>query len=86
MSEYDGACRPILRLALDVEPGRRHHLLALGLALGLDGLRRALPEREEEQEDGEDVYEVQKLVGGVRYGIEVSTDGKVLEVEEGDDD
>ena len=41
---------------------------------------------EEEEEGGQTVYEVQKLVNGVNYEIEVTADGEVLEIEEGDDD
>jgi len=40
---------------------------------------------EEEEEDGQTVYEVQKLVDGVEYEIEVTADGEVLEIEEGGD-
>jgi len=41
---------------------------------------------EEETEDGQLIYEVQKEVDGVKYEIEVTADGEVLEIEEGDDD
>ena len=40
----------------------------------------------EEEENGQLVYEVQKLVDGIEYEIEVTADGEVLEIEEGDDD
>ena len=40
----------------------------------------------EEEENGQIVYEVQKLVDGIEYEIEVTADGEVLEIEEGDDD
>lgn len=40
----------------------------------------------EEEENGQLVYEVQKTVNGVNYEIEVTADGEVLEIEEGDDD
>ena len=40
---------------------------------------------EEEEENGQTVYEVQKKVDGVEYEIEVTADGEVLEIEEGGD-
>ena len=57
----------------------------------LDAANKAVPGGEvtgtaEEKEDGRTVYEVQKLVDGVEYEIEVTANGEVLEVEEGDDD
>ena len=40
-----------------------------------------------EEEDSEVIYEVQMLgVDGKKYEVEVTADGTVLEVEEGDDD
>ena len=41
---------------------------------------------EREEEDGEYIYEVQKLVDGVNYEIEITAEGDVLEIEQGDDD
>lgn len=57
----------------------------------LDAANEALPGGAvtgvvEEEENGQTVYEVQKLVDGIEYEIEVTADGEVLEIEEGDDD
>ncbi len=57
----------------------------------LTAANEALPDGEvtgvvEEEENGQLVYEVQKTVNGVNYEIEVTADGEVLEIEEGDDD
>jgi hypothetical protein len=57
----------------------------------LDAANKAVPGGEvtgvvEEEEDGQLVYEVQKSVNGVNYEIEVTAEGEVLEIEEGDDD
>jgi len=41
---------------------------------------------EREEEDGLYIYEVQKLVDGVNYEIEITAEGEVLEIEQGDDD
>ena len=40
---------------------------------------------EREEEDGEYIYEVQKLVDGVNYEIEITAEGEVLEIEKRDD-
>ena len=40
---------------------------------------------EEEEENGQTVYEVQKDADGVKYEIEVTADGEVLEIEKGGD-
>ena len=41
-------------------------------------------EAEVEEEDGQTVYELEGKANGVEYEVEVSADGKVLEVEEDD--
>jgi len=43
-----------------------------------------IKEAEVEEEDGQTVYELEGKANGVEYEIEVSADGKVLEVEEDD--
>jgi hypothetical protein len=46
-----------------------------------------ITEVEMEVEDGETIYEVEKVVDGVEYDIDVTADGVVKEVErEGEDD
>ena len=45
-----------------------------------------ITEVEKEVEDGEVIYDVEKVVDGVEYEIEVTPDGVVKEVEEEDDD
>lgn len=40
----------------------------------------------EEEEDGQTVYELEGIANGVEYEIEVTADGKVLEVEQEDED
>jgi hypothetical protein len=37
---------------------------------------------DEEEENGQTIYEVQKEVDGVKYEIEVTADGEVLKIEE----
>ena len=41
-------------------------------------------EAEVEEEDGQTVYELEGKANGIEYEVEVSADGKVLEVEEDD--
>ena len=48
----------------------------------VEGIR--ITEAEVEVEDGQTVYELEGKANGVEYEIEVSADGKVLEVEEDD--
>ena len=45
-----------------------------------------ITEVEKEVEDGEVIYEVEKVVDGVEYEIEVTADGKVKEIETEDDE
>ncbi|MBC8230704.1 PepSY domain-containing protein [bacterium] len=57
----------------------------------LEAANKAVPggevkDVETEVEDGELIYEVKKVVDGVKYEIEVTADGAVKEVEEDDDD
>jgi hypothetical protein len=56
----------------------------------LDAANKAVPggeitEVEKEVEDGETIYEVEKVVDGVEYEIEVTADGVVKEIEKDDD-
>ena len=46
----------------------------------------ALTEAERETEDGATVYSLEGTAGGERVEVEVSADGKVLEIERGDDE
>ena len=48
----------------------------------VDGIK--FKEAEVEEEDGQTVYELEGKANGVEYEVEVSADGKVLEVEEDD--
>lgn len=41
---------------------------------------------EREEEDGVYIYEVQMLKNGVNYEVEITAEGEVLEIEQGDDD
>jgi hypothetical protein len=46
----------------------------------------SLTEAEVEEEDGRMVYELEGMANGIEYEIEVTADGKVLEVEREDDE
>jgi len=45
-----------------------------------------LTEAEMEEEEGITVYELEGMANGIEYEIEVTADGKVLEVEQEDED
>ena len=45
-----------------------------------------ITEAEVEEEDGQMVYDLEGIANGVEYEIEVTADGKVLEVEQEDED
>ena len=45
-----------------------------------------ITEAEVEEEDGQMVYDLEGIADGIEYEIEVTTDGKVLEVEQEDED
>ena len=57
----------------------------------IDAVSTALPggtigDATEEQEEGATIYEVEVTLDGRTYGVEVTADGTVLEVDEEDDD